>query len=122
MKRFTVLFACFFMLVNSLVAQTESTSTTSTTSTTTSTKSGLPSPKDYDRWSAGLFFGTSFFFSDILEDSQNNNAFKSLPFSPAIGLQISHQVSHSVALRASGTYTTFMAGPSKERLEVANTT
>ena len=119
MKRFTVLFSgCFLLLVNSLVAQTESTTTTTTTSS--EKKSGLPSPKDYDRWSAGLFLGNTFFFSDVLEDSKNNNAFKSMPIAPAFGLQVSYQMSHSVALRASGVYATFKAGPSKERLEISN--
>ena len=41
-------------------------------------KYGLPSPKDYDRWSVGLSFGQTVFFSDIRNDEESQSAFKGL--------------------------------------------
>src|SRR5690349_9509158 len=102
MKRNLLLFACSFMLIaNFAVAQTE---------TQSSGKYGLPSPKDYDKWSVGLFFGQTFLASDVLKDPNNDNdLFDDISFAPAFGLQVSRQVSHSVALRLSGGYATFIA-------------
>lgn len=78
-------------------------------------KYGLPSPKDYDKWSVGLSFGQTFFFGDVLKDpDKNNNAFKDMPFSPQFGLQVSRQMSHSVAIRLGGAYATLQAGPNNE--------
>ncbi len=82
-----------------------------------SSKYGLPSPKDYDKWSIGLSFGQTMFFGDVLKNSKNNEAYKKLPFSPNYGLQVTRQLSHSVGLRASGSYATFQAGPSREQYE-----
>ncbi len=112
MKRNLLLFTCAFLFLGqTLFAQGTS-------------KYGLPSPKDYDKWSVGISFGQTLFLGDVLKDSKNNNAFKSLPFAPNFGLQVSRQLSHSVGLRASGSYATFKAGPSKEKydskLPVAN--
>lgn len=81
-------------------------------------KYGLPSPKDYDKWSVGLSLGQSFFFGDVLKDpGKNNNAFKDMPLALNYGLQVSRQVSHSVAIRLAGAYTTLSAGPSDEVVE-----
>ena len=80
-------------------------------------KYGLPSRKDYDRWSVGLNFGQTFLFGDVLDDpDKNNNALKSLPFAPSVGFHVTNQLSHSIGLRLSGAYGQFEAGPNKERV------
>ncbi|HMT29109.1 MAG TPA: OmpA family protein [Bacteroidia bacterium] len=110
MKRNLVLtICCFLFLGQNLFAQAPSAQSTS--------KYGLPSPKDYDKWSIGLSFGQTMFFGDVLKDSKNNEAYKKLPFSPNFGLQVTRQLSHSVGLRASGSYATFQAGPSNEKYD-----
>ena len=106
MKRNLLLLTCCFLFIgNTLLAQG-------------SGKYGLPSPKDYDKWSIGLSFGQTFLFGDVLEDpDQENQPLKNLSFAPAFGLQVTRQMSHSIGIRASGTYGTFMAGPNKERVD-----
>jgi OOP family OmpA-OmpF porin len=105
MKRKLLLIACLLFLAGQN-AFSQSTS-----------KYGLPSPKDYDKWSVGLSFGQTFFFGDVLKDpDNNNNAFKEFEFAPGFGLQLTRQLSHSVGLRASGAYGTLLAGPNKERI------
>ncbi len=80
-------------------------------------KYGLPPSKDYDRWSVGLYFGQTFLASDVKEDPDNENKLTDgISFAPAFGLQVSRQLSHSVALRLSGGYSTFLAGPNPERV------
>ncbi|MBK7970016.1 MAG: OmpA family protein [Bacteroidetes bacterium] len=104
MKRNLLLFTCCFLFLgSSLFAQS-------------SGKYGLPKPKDYDRWSVGISFGQTLFLGDVLKDSKNNNAFKDLPFTPNFGLQLTHQLSHSVGLRLSGSYGMFEGGPSREKI------
>jgi outer membrane protein OmpA-like peptidoglycan-associated protein len=106
MKRLTVLFTCCFLLTGSYLFSQDS-----------SGRGGLPSPKDYDKWSAGISFGQTIFFGDVLEDpDKNNNAFKDLPFKPNVGLQVTRQISHSVGLRAAGAFGQLSAGPNNERI------
>ena len=106
MKRNVLLITCCFLFLGeSLMAQD-------------SGKYGLPSRKDYDRWSIGLNFGQTFLFGDVLDDpDKNNNALKSMPFAPSFGLHVTNQLSHSVALRLSGAYGQFKAGPNRERID-----
>jgi OmpA-OmpF porin, OOP family len=105
MKQKHLIIACSFLLLGTM-AMAQSTG-----------KYGLPSPKDYDKWSAGISFGQTFFFGDVLKDpDKNNNAFKNLPFTPGFGIQITRQVSHSVGLRIGGAYGTLEAGPNRERV------
>ena len=75
-------------------------------------KYGLPSPKDYDRWSIGLSFGQTVFFSDIRNDAESQSAFKGMEFAPNLGLNVTYNVSHSVGLRLSGNYAQLKSGPS----------
>lgn len=105
MKRNLLLLTCCFLFIgNTLLAQG-------------SGKYGLPSPKDYDKWSVGLYFGQTFISSDVLKDPDNTNElFSDIPFAPGFGLNLSRQVSHSVALRLSGGYGTFKAGPNPEKV------
>ncbi|MBL0342131.1 MAG: OmpA family protein [Bacteroidetes bacterium] len=110
MKRNLLLTICSFLFLGqSLFAQT--------TGGASSGKYGLPSPKDYDKWSMGISFGQTLFLGDVLKDSKNNEAFKKLPFAPNFGLQVTRQLSHSIGLRASGSYAMFKAGPSKEKYD-----
>lgn len=68
----------------------------------------LPKPKDFDRWSVGISLGGSYLFGDLLKGSQNNDRFiDNGVFSPAFGLQVHHQVSHSIGIRARGMITSF---------------
>ena len=103
MKRNLLLLSCLLIVsVNSALAQS-------------SGKYGLPSPKDYDKWSVGLYFGQTFLASDVKNDpDKKNELFADVPFAPAFGLNIQRQVSHSVAIRVSGGYVTFEAGPNPE--------
>ncbi len=105
MKQNLLLLTCCFLFIgNTLLAQG-------------SGKYGLPSPKDYDKWSVGLYFGQTFLSSDVKEDPDNkNDLFSDIPFAPGFGLNISRQISHSVAIRLSGGYGTFEAGPNPERV------
>lgn len=69
---------------------------------------GLPKPKEFDRWSAGITFGVSHLLSDMLKGEQNNNRFlKEANINPAFGIQLHHQVSHSIGIRARGIFTKF---------------
>jgi outer membrane protein OmpA-like peptidoglycan-associated protein len=78
-------------------------------------KYGLPSPKHYDRWSVGLSFGQTVFFSDIRNDEESQSAFKGMEFAPNFGLNLTYNVSHSVGLRFSGSYAQLKSGPSAVR-------
>jgi outer membrane protein OmpA-like peptidoglycan-associated protein len=78
-------------------------------------KYGLPSPKDYDRWSIGLSFGQTVFFSDIRNDDESQSAFKGMEFAPNFGLNLTYNASHSVGIRLSGSYAQLKAGPSAVR-------
>lgn len=63
----------------------------------------LPKTKDFDRWSVGLSFGVSHLLGDLLRGPENNNRFMDNGFfQPGIGLQVHHQVSHSIGIRARG--------------------
>lgn len=69
---------------------------------------GLPKKKDYDRWSAGITVGVSHCLSDLLKGSQNNSRFlEQGVVKPAIGLQVHHQVTHSIGVRARGMFSSF---------------
>ena len=105
MKRNLLLFTCSFLLIgNFAIAQS-------------SGKYGLPTPKDYDKWSIGLYFGQTFITSDVLKDPDNTNElFSDIPFAPAFGLNLSRQVSHSVAVRLGLGYVSFEAGPNPEKV------
>ncbi|MBL7923251.1 MAG: OmpA family protein [Bacteroidia bacterium] len=77
----------------------------------------MPKVKDYDRWSAGLTFGVSHLLGDLLKGSQNNNRFMDQGFlNPAFGLQVHHQVSHSIGLRLRGMFSKF-SGNDEEYLD-----
>jgi OOP family OmpA-OmpF porin len=80
----------------------------------------LPKPKDFDRWSVGVSLGGSYLFGDLLKGAQNNNRFLDNGFfQPAFGLQVHHQVSHSIGIRARGMITSFK-GSDDEFLDSAN--
>lgn len=116
MKRNLVLTICCFLFLGQNI-NAQDAGKTQDAGAQKSSKYGLPSPKDYDKWSVGLSFGQTIFLGDVLKDSKNNEAYKNLPFSPNFGLQVTRQLSHSVGLRASGSYATFQAGPSNEKYE-----
>lgn len=81
-----------------------------TATTTGSSTYGLPKPKDFDRWSAGITIGASHLNSDMLKGKQNNNRIlKGSEFKPDFGLQFHYQVSHSIGLRARGLMSKFSA-------------
>jgi len=87
---------------------------------TASSKYGLPKPKEYDRWSAGLTFGMSHLLSDLLEGAQNNSRFlDNSRINPSFGAQVHYQISHSIGLRARGIYTTF-SGEDNDYLDSIN--
>ena len=69
---------------------------------------GLPSVKEYDRWSVGATVGISHLLSDMLSgDKGKNRVINQGNFLPAFGLQVHHQVTHSIGIRARGLITTF---------------
>ena len=69
---------------------------------------GLPTLKEYDRWSAGITVGISHLLSDMLSgDLSKNRVINQGDFQPAIGLQVHHQLSHSIGMRIRGMVTTF---------------
>ena len=69
---------------------------------------GLPTLKEYDRWSAGVTVGISHLLSDMLSgDLDKNRVINQGDFQPAIGLQVHHQLSHSIGMRIRGMVTTF---------------
>jgi len=105
MKRNLLLLTCCFLFIgNSLFAQG-------------SGKYGLPSPKDYDRWSVGLYFGQTYLSCDVLKDPDHENKlFSNIEFMPAFGLNVGFQVTHSIALRLGGGYNTLLAGPNPEKV------
>lgn len=111
MKLNSYLLITLIAFATTLQAQTES-GTTSTTS-----NYGLPQKKDYDRWSVGLTVGVSHLLSDMLKGDQNNGRFlESGLFNPSFGLQVHHQLSHSIGLRARGMITSF-AGTDADYLD-----
>ncbi|MBK9401610.1 MAG: OmpA family protein [Bacteroidetes bacterium] len=100
-----------FIQIVQVQAQTESGSSTS------GSNYGLPKKQDYDRWSVGLTFGVSHLLGDLLKGAQNNNRFLDQGFvKPAFGLQIHHQVSHSIGLRVRGMMSGF-SGNDEEYLD-----
>ena len=103
-----------FIQIVQVQAQTESGSSTS------GSNYGLPKKQDYDRWSVGLTFGVSHLLGDLLKGAQNNNRFLDQGFvKPAFGLQIHHQVSHSIGLRVRGMMSSF-SGNDEEYLDSVN--
>ena len=67
------------------------------------TSYGLPSVKEYDRWSVGATVGISHLLSDMLSgDKGKNRVINQGNFLPAFGLQVHHQVTHSIGIRAEG--------------------
>lgn len=116
MKRNLVLtICCFLFLGQNIMAQDAG--KTQDAGAQKSSKYGLPSPKDYDKWSIGLSFGQTMFLGDVMEDSKTNNKYLKQQFNPNFGLQVTRQLSHSVGLRASGAYTMIKSGPSNEKYE-----
>lgn len=71
------------------------------TGSTSSSNYGLPKLKDYDRWSVGATVGVSHLLGDLLKGSQNNNRFLEQGLlKPAFGVQVHHQITHSIGGRA----------------------
>lgn len=72
---------------------------------------GLPQMKDFDRWSAGITIGTSHLLGDLLSGPQNNNRFlDNANINPALGLQVHHQLTHSIGIRGRGVISRFSGG------------
>ena len=78
---------------------------------------GLPTGKEFDRWSVGVTLGLSHLLGDMLSgDEGNNRIMEQGNFNPAFGLQVHHQISHSIGLRARGIFTEF-SGFDKDYLD-----
>lgn len=100
MKKILLLLIFSFFAFKSLYAQS--------TTTTTKTSYGLPPGKDFDRWSAGITIGVSHLLSDLLAADQGSNRVTNQgEFQPALGLQVHHQITHSIGMRVRGMFTTF---------------
>jgi outer membrane protein OmpA-like peptidoglycan-associated protein len=74
-------------------------------------KYGLPKGNEFDRVSIGLTIGASHLNSDMLKGDADGESrvFKNNEWKPAFGLQINHQISHSIGLRFRGMFTNFYA-------------
>jgi OOP family OmpA-OmpF porin len=74
-----------------------------------STRYGLPSRKEFDKWSVGIHTGPNYFQADIQRNTVNNNSLKDLPFNPMYGIHLAYQFTHTTALRIGGTMGKFTA-------------
>jgi OmpA-OmpF porin, OOP family len=106
MKRnLLLLTSCFLMIFGNALAQEDA----------PAKKYGLPDKNDYSRWSIGLNFGQTVFFSDIRNDPDKQSGFANMEFAPTFGLNVTHYVSHSVGIRLSGAYANPKSGPGAVR-------
>ncbi len=72
------------------------------------TNYGLPTGKEFDRWSFGLTLGLSHLLGDLLSgDEGNNRILEQGNFNPSFGFQVNHQISHSIGIRGRGLFTKF---------------
>jgi outer membrane protein OmpA-like peptidoglycan-associated protein len=113
MRHILYVFVLSVLSVSAAHAQDEAPQGTSST--------GLPQPRDFDRWSVGATVGISHLFSDLLygDGSSNSRYLQQGLFPLAIGVQGGYQFTHSVGLRARGLVTRF-EGYDEEFIDAVN--
>lgn len=113
MKHILIVFALSVFSLSAAKAQEEAPQGTSST--------GLPQPRNFDRWSVGATVGISHLFSDLLygDGSSNSRYLQQGLFPLAVGLQGGYQVTHSIGVRARGMVTRF-EGYDEEFIDAVN--